>query len=139
MAYSESNPLGVASIELGAGDTVQVSSTKWEPPQVEEYAILVGEVAHSLRSALDTTVWSIVKQTYRGDFEAIERALMFPITLRDAKNLGLRSPETNSKALLRRLSIGLDTCSLQSTGPDIWFPCSRYSRKSTTPTSTVFQ
>ncbi|NYI42082.1 hypothetical protein [Demequina lutea] len=84
-SYTASNPLGTAPIEVGAGDEAAIHSTKWQPPDAAEFAILIGEAAHSLRSALDSTIWDIVRQSNSGDIGEFEHLLMFPITRRDSK------------------------------------------------------
>lgn len=83
--YAASNPLGVEAVEVGAGGHAEVYSSTWNPPDAVEFAILIGEVAHSLRSALDSTVWDIVRQSNAGDIASFEHLLMFPITRRDSK------------------------------------------------------
>lgn len=84
-SYSGSNPLGTEPVEVGAGDAATIYATKWDMVDFSEFALLIGEAAHSLRSALDSTVWHVIKQSNSGDISEFERNLMFPVTRRDAK------------------------------------------------------
>ena len=83
--YAASNPLGAEPIEVAAGDEATIHSTSWEPPDSAEFAILIGEAAHSLRSALDSTIWDVVRQSSTGAIDEFEHLPMFPITRRNSK------------------------------------------------------